>query len=189
MDGFLYVLSNRSMPGLVKIGRSDRHPRIRACELSNSPGVPTEFRLEAFVEVTDAEAAEREVHAHLEKFRISSVREFFEMSPKSALNFILKIASAWVVNVRDETAENALEIAISKIQGEFSSRAAAEIEARRAQFLAILEDDKRRRDGERSSRLQAFRSPEEVQRDKLLALELELKAMPAGDAGEEKKSS
>ncbi|WP_295427803.1 GIY-YIG nuclease family protein [uncultured Thiodictyon sp.] len=33
MKGFVYVMSNKAMPGLVKIGYSTKHPELRAEEL------------------------------------------------------------------------------------------------------------------------------------------------------------
>jgi hypothetical protein len=47
--GYIYVLSNPSMPGIVKVGRTFREPRARAAELSASTGVPTPFKIEATV--------------------------------------------------------------------------------------------------------------------------------------------
>src|SRR5688572_6679317 len=43
--GYLYVLINPSLPGLVKIGKTNRDPEQRAAELSAATGVPTPFVL------------------------------------------------------------------------------------------------------------------------------------------------
>jgi hypothetical protein len=41
MRGYIYVLTNPNMPGLVKIGYTQRLPRERANELSRATGVPS----------------------------------------------------------------------------------------------------------------------------------------------------
>jgi len=43
MSEFIYILENNSMPGLIKIGRTDRSVSERVSELSSHTGVPTEF--------------------------------------------------------------------------------------------------------------------------------------------------
>jgi hypothetical protein len=41
MRGYIYVLTNPNMPGLVKIGYTQRLPRERANDLSRATGVPS----------------------------------------------------------------------------------------------------------------------------------------------------
>ena len=55
--GFIYVASNESMQGLLKIGRSKNHPDQRMQELAGA-GVPTPFHLVYLALVEDHEAAE-----------------------------------------------------------------------------------------------------------------------------------
>jgi len=82
--GFVYIFINQSMPGLLKIGQTERHPAIRAAELSNHTGVPTPYQLEFFTEVSDRFAAERCVHKALSDHRVKTDREFFKVSLESA---------------------------------------------------------------------------------------------------------
>lgn len=86
--GYLYLLVNPSMEGLVKIGRTARSPKKRARELSEATGVPTPFILvfDAFVE--DCVRAERFVHNELELrgYRVSEGREFFQVAPTEAIH-------------------------------------------------------------------------------------------------------
>lgn len=86
-SGYLYLLVNPSMPGLVKIGRTLRSPKERAAELTSATGVPTPFILLYEVFVNDAAAAERHVHAALEEIgaRLAHNREFFTASPSQAV--------------------------------------------------------------------------------------------------------
>jgi hypothetical protein len=63
MRGYLYVLNNPHMQGLVKIGHTIRTPAERAAELSNATGVPGRFQVERSWFLDNAEAFERRVHA------------------------------------------------------------------------------------------------------------------------------
>lgn len=77
--GYLYVLANSAMPGLVKVGKTTRSPAERALELSGATGLPTAFIVVYEQLFSDCSAAEAFVHAYLEKrgFRIADNREFF----------------------------------------------------------------------------------------------------------------
>lgn len=44
--GYIYIMSNKFMPGLVKVGKTDRSPDERAEELSRPEGVPGKFKIE-----------------------------------------------------------------------------------------------------------------------------------------------
>ena len=54
MSEFIYVLENASMPGLVKIGRTDRSVSERVNELSSHTGVPTGFTVVKEYAVTNS---------------------------------------------------------------------------------------------------------------------------------------
>ena len=45
--GYVYVLSNPSIPGIVKIGMTERDVPARALELSASTGVPEPYDVDA----------------------------------------------------------------------------------------------------------------------------------------------
>ena len=75
--GFVYILTNKYMPDVCKIGYSDRSPHTRAEELSKSTGVPCDFDVLCYIEVDEAHAVEQRIHRWLENYRISSNREFF----------------------------------------------------------------------------------------------------------------
>jgi hypothetical protein len=83
--GYVYVLSNPSMPGIVKIGRTFRDPRARAAELSGATGVPTPFIIEATVSTWNCVWLEKLVHLQLGRRRVNHNREFFRCSLEEAL--------------------------------------------------------------------------------------------------------
>ncbi|MCV9963567.1 GIY-YIG nuclease family protein [Pararhizobium sp. BT-229] len=91
--GFVYLLSNPSMPGMVKIGRTTRDPATRAGELTSASGVPTPFRLEGYVRSPDAVRTEAAVHRIVGGDRVNSRREFFRIDPARAMSIMRRVAS------------------------------------------------------------------------------------------------
>lgn len=95
--GYLYVLINPSMGGLVKIGRTERDPEARAKELSAATGVPTPFMVAYESYFDDCVQAEAFVHTFLaaRNVRVSANREFFQVAPKLAIDSILAAQQAF----------------------------------------------------------------------------------------------
>lgn len=87
--GFVYILSNVSMPGIYKIGFTDRSPMNRVNELSSSTSIPTSFEIVAYGEVENAQSIENELHKQFNEFRISSNREFFKFDIETLLTSVL----------------------------------------------------------------------------------------------------
>lgn len=71
-------MGNDVMPGVYKVGMTDRAPSKRAEELSSSTSVPQPFDLLFFIECTDPRKVEVYMHQQLEDFRVSENREFFK---------------------------------------------------------------------------------------------------------------
>ncbi len=86
--GFVYLLLNRCMPGLIKIGFTERSPSQRAYELSNGTGVPEAFILLAYFELPDARDYEQSLHDVWSECRVNHSREFFELSVPSLVELI-----------------------------------------------------------------------------------------------------
>ncbi|WP_315922914.1 GIY-YIG nuclease family protein [Mesorhizobium sp. SP-1A] len=83
-EGYVYILSNPTMPGIVKIGKTVRTPEARLKELNSATGVAMPFKLETVVETKNPSLTERIIHEHLSSRRINQRREFFEVSVKDA---------------------------------------------------------------------------------------------------------
>jgi hypothetical protein len=94
--GFVYALINPSMPGLVKVGRTERDPTVRVSELSGVTGVAPPCILVFHQAFEDCELAERHAHAVLEREgrRFAANREFFETQPTTAIHAILAAPGA-----------------------------------------------------------------------------------------------
>ena len=76
--GFVYVLSNASMPGLYKVGHTSGSPQARAKALSSATGVPTPFEVVCYAEFANAQQAETYIHTLLVDMRCAKNREFFK---------------------------------------------------------------------------------------------------------------
>jgi hypothetical protein len=63
--GFVYVLLNSSMPGVIKVGKTTRTPSERVEELSGVTGVPTPFIVAYEEHFTDCDAAQQFLHTKL----------------------------------------------------------------------------------------------------------------------------
>jgi T5orf172 domain len=81
--GYVYLLTNRSMPGIVKIGSSERNPVERAAELFTT-GVASPFSVRRVWTVYSSRLVEQQLHRELNQFRVSRSREFFRLSPAKA---------------------------------------------------------------------------------------------------------
>ena len=75
--GYIYVLKNAGMPGLLKIGHGP--PKRRARELSGPTGVPHPFEVAAQWEVSQPKVCEKAIHTALNRHRENTRREFFRV--------------------------------------------------------------------------------------------------------------
>ena len=89
--GTVYVLTNESFEGLVKIGFTTRTAEKRAKELSNT-STPHPFKV--YYEtppLTNYRETERAAHAELAALRVTNGREFFRTEPENAQKIIQNI--------------------------------------------------------------------------------------------------
>ena len=89
-EGYVYVMTNSSIEGQVKIGKTTRDPYERAKELSSATGVPTPFVVVFYKPFKDCHFAEKTIHHYLEKkgYRVNNNREFFNMSIPEAIDVV-----------------------------------------------------------------------------------------------------
>ena len=85
--GFVYILTNPSMPGIVKIGKTTRCASSRAAELYQT-GVPTPFEVYYEMATPDCGKLEADIHYHLTEFRVSREREFFYCDAAEAMRLV-----------------------------------------------------------------------------------------------------
>lgn len=116
--GYIYILVNPSLEGLVKIGKTTRDPAGRAKELSAATGVPTPFVVvyEAFVK--DCDEAEQYVHALLEQmsYRVAENREFFRVPVPEAVRAMIQAESIYGVEVSISSDESNIELQEERLE-------------------------------------------------------------------------
>lgn len=86
--GYVYVLSNESMPGLLKIGCTKNDPMSRAVQL-HTTGVPTPFKLEFALFSEDAQESEKMAHWLLSNKKVAN-REFFNVCKREAMGAVFE---------------------------------------------------------------------------------------------------
>ena len=90
-DGYIYCFSNPCMPGILKVGMTERTPVIRLGEANTSDTwrPPTPYKIEFAKKVSDASGKEKTLHTLLEQYteRIHPRREFFRISPEEVRKF------------------------------------------------------------------------------------------------------
>jgi hypothetical protein len=85
-EGFIYVLSNASMPGILKVGYTAGTVEQRAAALSSPSGVPEAYTIEkTFPVYANPRAIEKKIHRVLNTYRVSHRREFFRLSLNEAI--------------------------------------------------------------------------------------------------------
>lgn len=97
--GYVYILKNSFMPGLVKIGYTDRDPIKRSRELSSFTGVPGRFEIVFSWNVSNAAEIEKQIHSELANSRRSG--EFFELEPTLAHAKVRDLLMEWGVIGKD----------------------------------------------------------------------------------------
>lgn len=103
--GYVYILINPSMPGLIKIGRTLRDSRMRARELS-STGVPTPFQVAFELFAEQHEILEAMLHKELNDFRVNTSREFFRYPLDKAITLLIKSAKPLQKSTEQYVAED-----------------------------------------------------------------------------------
>lgn len=83
--GYVYILVNQSMPGMIKIGRTLRDSRERAREL-HTTGVPTPFEVVYEVFVEEHELVEERFKREMDAYKVAHNREFFRLPLRDAID-------------------------------------------------------------------------------------------------------
>ena len=102
MAEIVYVLTNEFMPGLVKIGMTQRESvQTRIDELSKHSGVPVAFTCHyaaALPDGTTAAEVEKILHQLFGEHRVNQRKEFFKVPPEKVV-LALRLAKASEVNL------------------------------------------------------------------------------------------
>lgn len=136
IEGQVYILSNASMPGILKIGYTSGSATKRASELSGVTSIPTGFKVEWSLPIIgDPRAVEQRAHAHLSKKRHG--KEFFKVSLSEA-------KSACIQSFAEIYPERA-----ANMEEAFAARANIEIQRRdELKKLKIKQEEERKKETE-----------------------------------------
>jgi len=85
---YVYVLVNKSMPGMVKIGMTTDTPVKRACDINRATGVPTPWVPVWSLKCYASHILEQRVHEYLGKYRVADNREMFRVDSVTAQRVI-----------------------------------------------------------------------------------------------------
>lgn len=87
-SGYVYIMSNISFNiDIFKIGWSRKNPILRAKSLYTT-GLPTPFVIEYMIYTNDGQKLEKEIHSHLNNYRLNDKREFFKINKDELFNLL-----------------------------------------------------------------------------------------------------
>ena len=109
-DGYIYCFSNPSMPGILKVGMTERTPEARLSEANASDTwrPPTPYKIEFAKKVSNPSQKEKTLHTLLEQYtdRIHLRREFFRVSQEEVRKFFdLMDGEMWAETCEEEEEE------------------------------------------------------------------------------------
>jgi hypothetical protein len=94
--GFIYILTNKAFPHLLKIGYTLMTVEERVQELSSATGVPYKFKIAHIAETFSPEKKEAIIHNYFSKYRVSEGKkntEFFKIDLKRAIDVVSKVVN------------------------------------------------------------------------------------------------
>ena len=94
---YVYVLVNKSMPDMVKIGMTIREVEERAKEISGATGVPTPWVPVYSFKCFNSYKLEQEIHEHLGAVRVAGNREMFYMHSRDAIDTVKKLGDKYTI--------------------------------------------------------------------------------------------
>lgn len=115
---YVYIFSNEEHEK-IKIGRTDKHPEVRAEQLSKQTGTIGKFNCEWYKEVKNSEYIEKSIHYFLKEFHYE--KEYYMLEPILAqeladkiINDIEAIEMAIPSIIKDKKSSTETRILINK---------------------------------------------------------------------------
>jgi len=119
--GKVYILTNDSMPEIIKIGITDQETIEDRIKSLDNTSVPTPFRFYFAIETNKYKEIEKLIHNAFSDYRIRSNREFFEMDPERAVA-ALKISGANEIKLNNEMIDEKGTIIEDPVQKKYKKR-------------------------------------------------------------------
>jgi hypothetical protein len=148
MNNFVYVLSNESMPGVYKIGKTlNIRERLRNLD---STSTPTPFKVELLLQCENHDLVESKMHKIFNNLRIRANREFFKVdlaSLEEALNLfdgiIVDFEKLYNSKIENCALLPSISISIEEYrQKQFAGIERAKIEGKYKGRVPSLDEDK-----------------------------------------------
>ena len=95
-DSWVYVLSNPTLPNILKIGYTSTPPEKRAKQISSATGVVLPYKVEYAFHCWNGEKLEGEVHKYLDSYRVNNQREFFQVGFDQVKSIIEEIGERYI---------------------------------------------------------------------------------------------
>lgn len=114
MAGYVYVLTNRAMPGLMKVGFTTSPPKFRAQQLSHT-GSPHPYEVEYEVYVEHPEHVEKATHEYLKRKGLHEGKEWFRCTLEDAVRAVKQCAGP---NIAKERFHNLDPLRANRLLGE-----------------------------------------------------------------------
>lgn len=94
---YVYIFTNPSIPGIVKIGFTERNVYERLKEINSVPGVIIPWEVRFMYKCPYGRALESEIHSHLESvgLRLNKRREGFAMDLLDAISIIEELGAKY----------------------------------------------------------------------------------------------
>ncbi len=139
--GFIYCLGNPAMPGIFKIGMTERAPAQRCLELSGSTSAPFPFDILCFGQVEEPRSTEAEIHEAFAAVRVNECRDFFR-GPYSDIRDVIKSYSEGFAetNYGGEALQREDLMAAFLLHEDIEQKAMALIEAARFEGITFYRD-------------------------------------------------
>ncbi len=96
MKGWVYIITTKSMPHLVKVGFSTKDPELRAAELNNT-GNPYPYEVAYDVLVNEPRDVEQIAHGLLKNKGVHENKEWFNCSIDIAVEAIKKASAGGII--------------------------------------------------------------------------------------------
>lgn len=96
---WIYILVNRLMPGIIKIGRTTTSVSQRVKEINSATGVIERWQCVFKYKCINSQYLEQEIHMYLQErsFRVNPHREGFEIDVTSAIDIINELGEKYQI--------------------------------------------------------------------------------------------
>lgn len=91
-EGYIYILANKGIPGVLKIGYTDRTPQDRVREINGGTGVITPWYIVNSFECKSPSIVESIIHSQLREYHVN--KEGFAVSISFAEELISRVIIA-----------------------------------------------------------------------------------------------